>query len=585
MKSRYPEAAQAIKKWIADRKFAPGTGLPSARLLAEQLGFSLEATQRACNVLISGGVLSRTGYKLFVGTTEPSRPAVDGVVHILSYWDGFIHSAERILAERGVKSRAINVTYTNNWNMAPILYRAFAEKPAGILIWIPYWMENLAAALKSTRIPMVVCSDFVPLDIPLHVVGTDNFLATQKALRHLLDLGHREIAFVCETAHILSLKGVDSYQKACLVMGLKKSATSVWKVDYISENRDTLIEMRKRQPEVTALIVYGSNSSVVAKIFQVPGDLSIICIYKSPQTTVAFSDGDDSLIQSACSNLIVQIQTIESGRPPRPPHHLLFAPALIDRGSTRALTRQESNSHAPVENVGDRPASPWESWRKVYPLLIESGAHNWLQLDLATLVNHSMTREHGWLGGEPLLHFSPGLRSIHGVPFQVIDENRNNGRAVVTFRSSRAHTAGKKQLPDAVLLPVDARVKALYFLHGCGFARTTQFAEYIMHFKNGKTSTVPIVTLGLSPLPADRLPSGLKPNIQDWWSRSEPRDFPHAMHATVFNPGDPMGYERHLYTLEWINPHPGNEISRIEARIDPNAGPTLALIAVTALMA
>ena len=61
-------------------------------------------------------------------------------------------------------------------------------------------------------------------------------------------------------------------------------------------------------------------------------------------------------------------------------------------------------------------------------------------------------------------------------------------------------------------------------------------------------------------------------------------DYPHAHHVTIFNPADPIEYERYLYTLEWLNPRPMDEISEIEVRVDPKAGPTLALIAVTALI-
>ena len=56
------------------------------------------------------------------------------------------------------------------------------------------------------------------------------------------------------------------------------------------------------------------------------------------------------------------------------------------------------------------------------------------------------------------------------------------------------------------------------------------------------------------------------------------------MHAAVFNPADPMEYERYLYTIEWINPRPKDEISHVEVRVDSKAGPTLSLIAVTALV-
>jgi hypothetical protein len=52
----------------------------------------------------------------------------------------------------------------------------------------------------------------------------------------------------------------------------------------------------------------------------------------------------------------------------------------------------------------------------------------------------------------------------------------------------------------------------------------------------------------------------------------------------VFNRAEPGIHERLLYSLEWINPEPEEEIATIEVRVDPKAGPTLALIAITALL-
>ena len=63
---KYTEAVDAIRKLIADRKLAPGSGLPSARLLAKQIGCHSKTMDRACQDLISKGLLSRIGYKLLV---------------------------------------------------------------------------------------------------------------------------------------------------------------------------------------------------------------------------------------------------------------------------------------------------------------------------------------------------------------------------------------------------------------------------------------------------------------------------------------------------------------------------------------
>ena len=593
MKNQYIEAARAIQAWMIKGEMRPGDPLPSSRSLAAQLGFTANITERACQDLISKRLLTRTGYKLFMGAGTPSHDSSLGTVYVVSYWDGFNRVAGRILAERGVNHRAVELTHEKHLNPIPALRKIFAEKPAGVILWMPIWRDGLASTLTSAKIPMVICTAAAPEDLPLTVVGPDNYGFTAKALRHLQGLGHRRIAYI-HTDPISPLNRVfaehyrNCYRNACLNLGLKESASAIWHVKSPELLRDTLLAECKKHPEVTALFARSHDAAMAKRLFRVPKELSVVGIGASTSmTTAAFPDGDKTMVLWACTNLISQIQTIASGCPAPLPHHALFVPALIDNGSTRALTLKESNIKTPggKNRPGQIPsASPWESWRRTYSYLKKRGESNWRQLDLTKLANHSMTREHGWLGDAPLLYFSPGLRSIHGVPFQVIDENRNGGHAVVTFLSPRTHSTGKQQLPSTVRLPLGARVKSLYFLHGCGWARLVRFAEYIMHFKDGKASTVPLTSFGFSPQLTRNRAGSPKPNIHDWWPLGEPRDFPHAKHATIFNPADPAEFERYLYTLEWINPRPKEEISHIEVRVDPKAGPTLALIAVTALL-
>ena len=149
----------------------------------------------------------------------------------------------------------------------------------------------------------------------------------------------------------------------------------------------------------------------------------------------------------------------------------------------------------------------------------------------------------------------------------MLDEERNKGRAVITFQSENSHSAEGKRLPTKAQLKLEARVKALYFLHGCGSARPGPFAWYVMHYKKGDAISVPLIPLGKSRVLAAKELGKLKPNIQDWWTPAfEQENFPHAYHAAVFNPADPAAYVRALYSLEWINPRPADEVSFIEVR-------------------
>ena len=409
------------------------------------------------------------------------------------------------------------------------------------------------------------------------------------SVRHLVEHGHRDIAFACDmTPWNNHQEDFEDYRKVCLQFNLKSSASTIWKVDLEieTEARSTLIKYHKEYPDVTAILAHDRLAVHAMKTFQVPKNLSVISLYgpqDSAATTVELRNTEHTVYLWTCTQLIAQIQNLQSGLPAVPPFHTLFVPDLIDRGTTRTLP-QKTNLAEKIRSHENARQSPWDSWRKTYPFCKNSNSNNWVQIDLTHLTNHSMTKEHGWLGKDPLLHFRPGQRSMHGVPFQVIDERHNEGCAVVTFRSPRTHTTGQKKLPTKVNIPIGRCVRALYFLHGCGFARPVPFAKYTMHFKNGKSANIPLIPIGSSLAQARKQLGKLKPNIQDWWLGFEQQDFPHAKYATVYDPANPTEYERTLYTLEWINPDPQEEVSHIEIRVDPKAGPTLALIAVTALL-
>jgi len=75
----------------------------------------------------------------------------------------------------------------------------------------------------------------------------------------------------------------------------------------------------------------------------------------------------------------------------------------------------------------------------------------------------------------------------------------------------------------------------------------------------------------------------IRGNIQDWWPSPAFAQFEsaRARHYVVTDNGDPILYERYLYTLEWINPHPGKTIGSLVIRSDPEAEATLGVLAIT----
>ena len=522
------------------------------------------------------------------GGHRPSE--IDGTIYILSFQEAFGLTASRILAERGVNHRVVGLSWSKPFE--PALRRILAEKPAGLILWAPTLKERPELLLKL-NCPIVVCAGGLP-EWDYSSVRVDFKGGSEVALRHLYKLGHREIAHVCPGYGSVDRDFAEAYRWICQKLNLKKSASRIWQAENTNHTvlREVMLEGRRRNPEVTAIFGNDQVGICATKIFSVPQELSVIGFdglpeganCRPPLTTIDIPD-QEAVALWGCTNLISQIQTIQSGRPRRPATKVLMIPALVLRKSTRALV---SGTITPeISNQPPRKQlDPAATWSTIYPFLKKKKSKaRWHQLDLGELANHSLTRNHGWLGSEPLEYFLPGLRSIHGVPFQILDENRNDGRAVVTFRSPQSHTAGEKELPTTAQVPVNGRVKALYFLHGCGYAKPVPFAEYVMQYKGGESSRIALVPVGASRNIALEQLGDLKPNLQDWWPDPyEHEDHPHAHRVAVFNPTEPGVYERFLYSLEWINPKPEEEIETIEVRVDPTAGPTLALLAVTALL-
>jgi hypothetical protein len=200
------------------------------------------------------------------------------------------------------------------------------------------------------------------------------------------------------------------------------------------------------------------------------------------------------------------------------------------------------------------------------------------------VVNRSRLRGHAFLGGEGLQHFPPGLHRIHGVPFDVLDETERGDASVLSVACGSAHTSQGKTLPERVRIPVGYRAAALYFLHAAGWVQGGETCvTHTINYEGRSRHTLPIVPLGYrSYQPNSGDSSGTEPNIQDWW-----RDYPRfnsgtARHCVITRDGDPLLYERYLYTLEWVNPHPERAIRSITMRARSNSA-SYALIALTVL--
>jgi hypothetical protein len=93
-----------------------------------------------------------------------------------------------------------------------------------------------------------------------------------------------------------------------------------------------------------------------------------------------------------------------------------------------------------------------------------------------------------------------GTQTIGGVPFEVIDPQGNDGRSFVVLHSPKA--PANRTWPREVQIPVSQQGKRVFFLgnvHGWssqdpGTGEWGAVAEYVIHYADGQTQVVPLIT-------------------------------------------------------------------------------------------
>lgn len=161
---------------------------------------------------------------------------------------------------------------------------------------------------------------------------------------------------------------------------------------------------------------------------------------------------------------------------------------------------------------------------------------------------------------------SVGRTTFYGVPYQIIDPDKNDGRSMCVLKGGdRIH------FPMAVKgIAVGRAVDEIYFLQACAWTSSGLLWKYLVKYEDGGTLEVP-VEKGNACL--------------DWWG---PRDnnllSPNARIAwTGRNKG---GNEIGLYSFRWKNPSPEKKVQGIDILSEGKAVPmVVAMTGVPAGMA
>lgn len=579
--------------------------LPSERELASRWGVSASAVNRAAQRLIATGRLRREGYRLFHVPGETSKIAgarIAVVTHRADSFPGLSLEA----AARGVHVEELY--YIGRDTMRAKLHLAAERRFDGVIASLSdtgWEWDAEAKHFDDLRIPCVFCGE---APASRSVVAEDIRNGAEQAVSHLAEAGHRDIVLLASLRRGHRADAVRrAYQEACRRLSLRHSASQV--AEFTAHNPDSmragLQRIRREFPQATAVVLFDITAlayfltAAKGMRIAIPGGLSLVAMGDSPAargaspavTAVAF---DGRLMGRLALDLVCQ-QALEARRAGRlgGPQRLRLESRLIERSSVAPLPRSQTSAAKGSPPFSGREFRQWpedrdlrlreaaDTWAAPHRLLAKGPPGKFASLNLGPFANRSLTREHGWLGDLPLLHVVPGLRQVHGVPFRVIDERANRGKAAVVLRSHRAPPSSAPALPLEVTLPVGHRVRAVYFLHGCGFAgEPAPFAWYDFDLSGRRSVSVPIASRGLR-RPVAGAP---QPNIQDWWADFPQFTAPGVKHAVISHEGDPYEYERYLYTLEWVNPSPGATLKTICLRSNPSSATTLGVLAITLLI-
>ncbi|MCX8083196.1 MAG: hypothetical protein N3D17_07415 [bacterium] len=179
--------------------------------------------------------------------------------------------------------------------------------------------------------------------------------------------------------------------------------------------------------------------------------------------------------------------------------------------------------------------------------------YQWKPLDLKPFANMGFADDSagdgkgGWTDEGPnndLRTMPVGKQKFYGVPFEIVDPMKNNGKAIIVLKSKNSPL-----LPDAVRnIPVNSKARAVYFLHSSAWTRNEPFAKYVVKYEDGTYIEIPII--------------GGK-NIADWWTaplkEEESKPVPIRVEPVlVKNPW------RYIRVFEWLNPYQEKVIKSID---------------------
>lgn len=345
----------ALRQAIADGRFAGGK-LPTVNELAEQLGVSRETVRLAEDVLQREGLLVKIRRS---GTfTRPPRLAGEikatGSERLLAYLQtdfvghgGAEEVANRALsglilqgaaAEAGAAGYRLVVEHTPHAQWRKAARQFIADRRFVGLLCASYDEEKMLRNIAAAGLPTVLVDGDTNVS-GIHSVRDDSFEGAREAVRHLVELGHKRIAYAHWSRAELNPVRPLGYRKGLRDAGLSRRRTWEILTDLTEAGAATMVDtLLNLAPRPTALYCFNNTLAkfAIAELrrrgVRVPDDISIV------------GAGGEEVAELTCH----QVDWYEMGRravqillrsltAPKRDEHELFPHTLRIRRTTTAL--------------------------------------------------------------------------------------------------------------------------------------------------------------------------------------------------------------------------------------------------------
>lgn len=210
-----------LRHLIVTGRWAHASRIPSESQFAENLNVSRTTVRLALQQAEVEGLIERAAGRGTFVAYSPKHDAADRLIAFVTYgFDSESHLLMLTGAESEVKAHGYQIilNYVQSYDEEiEILNRLKGESSCGVLLWpnsaASSADQQAAQGYQEIRLPIVVMDRQIS-SIDCDCVTSDNYAGAKALMTHLIDLGHRDIAFLShQEFHLLPIK--ERYRAYC----------------------------------------------------------------------------------------------------------------------------------------------------------------------------------------------------------------------------------------------------------------------------------------------------------------------------------------------------------------------------------